>query len=52
MMKSGTQNAGDLAFLESHKMAKLSSLKTTASSSSLTKSKIKLPGIYHFLVLR
>ena len=42
-----TRNVGDLVFMESQN----GSFETTTSSSSLTTSKMKLPGRYLFLVL-
>ena len=49
--KTSPRNVGDLVF-RNNKRAKLSSFKTNAWSSSFTKSKMKIPGIYIFLVLR
>ena len=42
--KTSPRNVGDSSFWN-HKRAKLSSSKTNASSSSLVKSKMKLPGV-------
>ena len=51
MAQTSPRNVGGLVVLN-HERAQLSSLKTTASSSSLTKSQMKLTGIYLFLLLR
>ena len=45
MAKTSPRNVGDLVFLESRRDLTVI-IKTTASISSLVKSKMKLPGIY------